>query len=81
MTAPGPLTPLSVEQKLRQLVNDLARAQVVLREARGILGTPPAALAPGERRSFEISFDHVPPSWNMQLPAVRVTSLRLAKAN
>src|SRR6516165_9019872 len=29
-----PLTPLSVEQKLRQLVNDLARAQVVLREAR-----------------------------------------------
>jgi hypothetical protein len=55
--------------------------QVVLREARGILGTPPAALAPGERRSFEISFDHVPPSWNMQLPAVRVTSLRLVKAN
>lgn len=33
MTA-EPLTPLSVEQKLRQLVNDLARAQVVLREAR-----------------------------------------------
>jgi hypothetical protein len=29
-----PLTPLSVEQKPRQLVNDLARAQVVLREAR-----------------------------------------------
>jgi hypothetical protein len=33
MTA-EPLTPLSVEQKLRQLVNDLARAQAVLREAR-----------------------------------------------
>jgi hypothetical protein len=29
-----PLTPLAVEAKLRQLVNDLARAQVVLREAR-----------------------------------------------
>jgi hypothetical protein len=54
--------------------------QVVLREARGVLGTPPAALVPGERRSFEISFDHVPPSWNMQLPAVSVTSLQLAKA-
>jgi len=53
--------------------------QVVLREARGVLGTPPAALVPGERRSFEISFDHVPPSWNMQLPAVSVTSLQLAK--
>jgi len=53
--------------------------QVVLREARAILGTPPAVLASGERRSFEISFDHVPPSWNMQLPAVRVTSLQLGK--
>jgi hypothetical protein len=29
-----PLTPLSIEAKLRQLVNDLARAQIVLREAR-----------------------------------------------
>jgi Protein of unknown function (DUF3426) len=53
--------------------------QVVLREARGVLGTPPAALVPGERRSFEISFDHVPASWNMQLPAVSVTTLQLAK--
>jgi hypothetical protein len=54
--------------------------QVVLREARVILA-PPAVLASGERRSFEISFDHVPPSWNMQLPAVHITSLQLAKAN
>ena len=53
--------------------------QVVLREARAILGTPPAVLASGERRSFEISFDHVPPSWNMQLPAVYVSSLQMAK--
>jgi hypothetical protein len=29
-----PLTPIAVEGKLRQLVNDLACAQVVLREAR-----------------------------------------------
>jgi hypothetical protein len=29
-----PLTPVAVESKLRQLVNDLARAQMVLREAR-----------------------------------------------
>jgi len=54
--------------------------QVVLREARAVLGTPPAALTAGERRAFEISFDHVPPSWNMQQPAVRVSSLQLAKA-
>ncbi len=55
--------------------------QVVLREARSVLGAPPAVLAPGERRSFEISFDHVPASWNMQQPAVRVANLRLANAN
>jgi hypothetical protein len=54
--------------------------QVVLREARAVLGAPPAVLAPGERRSFEVSFDHVPPSWNMQQPAVRVTNLQLAKS-
>jgi hypothetical protein len=29
-----PLTPLTVEAKLRSLVNDLTRAQIVLREAR-----------------------------------------------
>ncbi len=35
MSTPSePLTPLSVEAKLRQLVNDLAKAQMVLREAR-----------------------------------------------
>lgn len=53
--------------------------QVVLREARAVLGTPPAALAPGERRAFEISFDHIPASWNRQQPTVRVASLQLAK--
>lgn len=52
--------------------------QVVLRETRGVLGTPPAALAPGETRAFEISFDHVPYSWNMQQPAVQVTQITLA---
>jgi hypothetical protein len=52
--------------------------QVVLRETRGVLGTPPALLAPGQKRSFSISFDRVPASWNLQLPSVRVTSLQLA---
>jgi hypothetical protein len=51
--------------------------QVVLRETRGVLGTPELVLAPGERRTFEISFDHVPNSWNMQQPAVRVEYLHL----
>ena len=52
--------------------------QIVLRETRGVLGVPKAALAPGERRPFEISFDHVPNAWNMQAPAVRVSYLKLS---
>lgn len=51
--------------------------QVVLRESRGVLGSPPATLAPGQRRSFQISFDRVPASWNMQQPDVRVSYLQL----
>jgi hypothetical protein len=51
--------------------------QVVLRETRGVLETSEMSLAPGERRAFEISFDHMPNSWNMQRPAVRVEYLRL----
>jgi hypothetical protein len=52
--------------------------QIVLRETRSVLGTPEIPLAPGERRAFEISFDHVPNAWNMQAPLVRVSRLRLA---
>jgi hypothetical protein len=51
--------------------------QVVLRETRKVLGNPEVALAPGERRAFEIAFEHVPNSWNMRTPALRVSSLQL----
>jgi hypothetical protein len=53
--------------------------QIVLRETRGILGAPELPLAPGERRSFEISFDHVPNSWNLQQPVVAVAYLQLPR--
>jgi len=52
--------------------------QVVLRETRSVLGIPPAALGPGQKRSFSISFDRVPSSWNMQQPSVKVAYLLLA---
>ncbi|MGB7845771.1 MAG: hypothetical protein WBL63_09170 [Candidatus Acidiferrum sp.] len=52
--------------------------QVVLRETRKVIGTPGAALAPGERRAFEISFEHVSSAWNMQPPAVRISNLQLS---
>jgi hypothetical protein len=51
--------------------------QIVLKETRAVLGSPEQPLAPGERRTFEISFEHVPNSWNMQQPAVVVAYLRL----
>ena len=52
--------------------------QVVLRESRSVLGSPSVALGPGHRRSFVISFDRVPASWNLQQPSVQVTYLQLA---
>jgi hypothetical protein len=52
--------------------------QVVLRETRSILGTPPTPLTPGQRREFELSFEHVPPSWNMQVPSLRLVNLTLS---
>jgi hypothetical protein len=51
--------------------------QVVLRETRGIFGAAERPLAPGERRAFEISFEHVPATWNRQQPTVRVSYLQL----
>ncbi len=51
--------------------------QVVLREARSLLPPRAAALAPGQSAHFEISFDHVPASWNVQIPSVRVSGLQL----
>jgi hypothetical protein len=54
--------------------------QVVLRETRRVLKTSDATLAPGERRDFEISFEHVPNAWNLQAPAVRVSYLQLPAA-
>ena len=52
--------------------------QVVLREFRVVLSAREQALSPGEHRSFEVSFDHIPSSWNMEQPAVRVTGIQFA---
>jgi len=50
--------------------------QVVLRESRVLFspGTPP--LPPGGRRDFEISYEHIPASWNRETPAIAVTGLQ-----
>lgn len=52
--------------------------QIALRESRLALTSASPPLGPGERGAFDVSFEHIPPSWNMQLPAVRVTGLLFA---
>ncbi len=49
--------------------------QVVLRETRYVLGARATSLGPGQSRTFQFSFDHLPADWNVQLPGVRVTGL------
>jgi hypothetical protein len=52
--------------------------QIALRESRPLLPGPAAALAPGRTAHFQLSFDHVPASWNMQMPSVEVSGLEFA---
>jgi hypothetical protein len=49
--------------------------QVVLRESRAVFASQAPPFAPGERRDFEVSFEHIPSSWNIQQPMVRVSGI------
>jgi hypothetical protein len=50
--------------------------QIALRETRPVLTPVTASLAGGDHRSFEVSFEHIPSSWNRQQPAVRISGLQ-----
>jgi hypothetical protein len=67
-------------RSLRKLVVTVEFAddmhQIVLRETRGVMGNSPSTLGPAQRRSFQLSFDRVPASWNMQTPSVQVSYLQ-----
>lgn len=52
--------------------------QIALRETRPVLSGPTIDLAPSATAHFQVSFDHVPDSWNMQMPTVQVTGLQFA---
>jgi hypothetical protein len=54
--------------------------QIALRESRSVLSGPSAALPPGQTAHFQVSFDHVPDSWNMQMPTVEVSGLQFASS-
>jgi hypothetical protein len=53
--------------------------QIALRESRAVVAPPNPVLAVGERRQFDIAVEHIPTSWNMQQPIVRVTGLQFAQ--
>jgi hypothetical protein len=53
--------------------------QIALRESRAVIVPPNPALPAGERRQFDIAFEHIPTSWNMQQPIVRVTGLEFTQ--
>ncbi|HEY2545278.1 MAG TPA: hypothetical protein VGI46_04350 [Candidatus Acidoferrum sp.] len=49
--------------------------QVVLRESRAVFAPQASPFAPDEHRDFEVSFEHIPSSWNIQQPLVRVSGI------
>lgn len=54
--------------------------QIILREDRDVIrtGRPGATpLALGETREFRLLFDHIPDSWNRQLPQFQLVSMEL----
>jgi len=52
--------------------------QIALRETRSLLPMSPEGLKPGQVAHFEISFDHVPNSWNYVMPRVTVSSIKFS---
>jgi hypothetical protein len=67
------LTGMEVIIEFRDFMN-----QIALRETRPLLGSRTPELAPGATAHFQVSFDHVPDSWNMQMPTVQVAGLQFA---
>jgi hypothetical protein len=53
--------------------------QIALKERRPLLPPSPDGLKPGQIAHFEISFDHVPNSWNYQMPIATVSGLKLTE--
>jgi hypothetical protein len=52
--------------------------QIVLRESRAVFAPQTSPFAPNDRRDFEVSFEHIPSSWNIQQPLVRVSGILFA---
>lgn len=55
--------------------------QIALRETRPLFPPSSDGLKPGQVAHFEVSFDHVPNSWNYQMPRVAVSGMKLSDNN
>jgi len=51
--------------------------QIVLRDTVPLFPAGADPLAPGGQRRFQLTFEHVPQSWNHEAPLIRVTGLDL----
>jgi hypothetical protein len=49
--------------------------QVVLRVDRDVIGNASTPLGAGESREFRLQFDHIPESWNRQVPQFQLVSM------
>ncbi|HKW89360.1 MAG TPA: hypothetical protein VJN21_11460 [Candidatus Acidoferrales bacterium] len=54
-----------------------ASNQLVLRETRRIIGGTVRPLGSGETQSIQIGFETIPPTWNGQFPAMKISGLDL----
>jgi len=54
-----------------------AFGQVVLRDTRRLWPAQAAPLEQNQRREFQLTFEHVPTSWNQTYPELRITGLLL----
>ncbi|HEX3544436.1 MAG TPA: FxLYD domain-containing protein [Candidatus Acidoferrum sp.] len=50
--------------------------QITQRETRSLFGAPGPPIPPGDPREFEVSFEHISSSWNMQQPSIKVTAVQ-----
>jgi hypothetical protein len=51
--------------------------QVVLRDKQRLFPPHTPPIPPGERRDFELAYEHIPVQWNQVYPAMRITGLDL----
>lgn len=70
---PHPLAEIMLTVQFQDSMN-----QIALRETRRVVGVRAKPLAVAETRAFEIAFDNIPASWNMQQPSLRIASIQFA---